>query len=217
MDDQLRNIERRVLNGEADLLPEYVSLQERVGKSQILFIVVSESFDYNDEYFFSVEGADPVIAFLDKEKAELEATILTTEWLRQNCTELQEWNGNEGWPGLFDIESGVEMFLTGNGVTDMTEDGFNTEQCSYEQLRTICEKLSIGLYNVRQIVLADGLCMATQLCEQPIELLASDFDYLFLQFFQTHNRGIISNNPGMLESCIPRMRRHYYPASRPPL
>lgn len=162
MDDQLRNLERRILNGETDRLPEYISSQERVGKSQILFIVVSESYDYNDEYFFAVEGADPVIAFLDREKAELEANIMTTGWLRENCTELQEWNRNEGWHGLFEIESNEELerFLVGNGVTDMTEDGFNAERCSFEQLRAICDKVNIGLYNVRQIVLADGLCMA---------------------------------------------------------
>ena len=157
MDKDLRDLERTILSGDVSRLPEYIHNQERAGKSQTIYLVVGDSFEYNDNFYYQPEcgGCEPIRAFLDEDVAKREAGNLNIAWLRREASELGDW-GYEGLPSIFNIEN-LEEFLTQHGAT-LLDDGINVDNCSDEQCWQIISAMNITTYSIRTIKLTDGLC-----------------------------------------------------------
>lgn len=167
MDQELRGIERDILKGDTTKIDEYLALQQRQGNTRVLYIVVADDFDYNDNYYTLHEGCHPVKAYLDEKKAMAEATSSNLAWLYENADELHEWGGGDGLEALFD-DVNHEEFLTELGV-QFNDEGIDLTGVSEEIVNKIFNALTITPYGVRELKLADGLCFndqAIDFCDQ---------------------------------------------------
>lgn len=159
MDKEFRDLERKILAGETDRLPEYLTYHSRRGNTATLYVVVCESFDYDDNHYYQSEagGGEPLRAFLSREAAQDEVRRLTAGWLREHAYDLEDWS-YEGWAGLVDMDE-IELtnFLSARGAT-LIERGVDVSGCTDEQCREIVDALSISPYTIREIPLTDGVC-----------------------------------------------------------
>jgi hypothetical protein len=161
MDKELRDLERAILSGDVARLPEYVHNQERLGKTQTIYIVVSDSFAYNDNYYYQSEGGggEPVRAFLSETAARQEANRLSIGWLHQESEELYAWAGGENLEYLFqNVEGELTDFLSQHGASMHGEEGIDVSNCTDEQCIKIIENIEITPYSIRSITLEDGMC-----------------------------------------------------------
>lgn len=179
-DDELENLEKAKIldpsNIETSWKYSQALLRRGLGKN-VIYIIVSKSYDYNDEYYYDsvAGGGSPIEAYVSKEKAENEAKLRSIKEF-MSLDRLWEWGGGEGALGIFMSTSAEDLvnLFEKVGVAARAED-FNdadrleeiykdlrkqyTEQkITAEQIIPIYDASSLQFFYVEEIPVEDGSC-----------------------------------------------------------
>lgn len=131
--------------------------------SETIYLVMEQSFDYNDEYYFQTDGGYPNSYFLDKAKAEEACSKKNLEEFKRivNEGDIREYT-SDGFDGLIsedatedelDFEEGIFKTLFGMSAYKWWKSGWNEDvefkvEPSEEQWLRLMNCFSLNFYNV---------------------------------------------------------------------
>lgn len=132
--------------------------------SQTFYVLMEQGWDYNDEYYFHIDGGNPHKVFTDKERADKVADELNLEQFKELFTngEIREYS----YGGLEEILSGEgsEEDLYGEGLfktlfgktaydwwKSLNEDCELLVEPTKEQWRTLMNCFSLNFWEVAEV------------------------------------------------------------------
>lgn len=117
------------------------------------FILCKQGSDYNDEYTFFTDAADPIKVFADRAKADAECLKFNLDWIKNHLYD-EQFIG-EMWPVGDDVLDEICPGLA-NKVEDYRTNPF--KGLDDEQLKKLYKELkreNFTPYTVREIPLED--------------------------------------------------------------